>query len=65
MRSWGFQRGLPLKWSGPAMNAAQSAVAVETLEIAHEGWMALPLSMSLADAGKAFARVGQSVAKLF
>lgn len=34
---WGFRRGLPTKYGGPQMNAGQSAVAIETLEIAHEG----------------------------
>jgi phage tail-like protein len=34
---WKFKRGLPLKWVGPALNAGQSSVAVESLEIAHEG----------------------------
>jgi phage tail-like protein len=34
---WSFRRGLPLRWEGPAMNASQSAVAIETIEIAHEG----------------------------
>ena len=35
--TWSFRRGLPLRWSGPAMNAAQSQVAIESIEIAHEG----------------------------
>ena len=34
---WWFHRGLPTKWVGPALNANQSAVAFESLEIAHEG----------------------------
>jgi phage tail-like protein len=37
VRVWRFRRGLPVKWSGPALNASQSAVAVEEIEIAHEG----------------------------
>jgi phage tail-like protein len=37
LKTWLFERGLPLKWSGPSLNAAQSAVAIETLEIAHQG----------------------------
>lgn len=37
VRSWRFSRGLPVKWTGPALNAAQSQVAIEELEIAHEG----------------------------
>ncbi|MGD2205801.1 MAG: phage tail protein [Anaerolineae bacterium] len=34
--AWKFERGLPVKWTGPGLNAASSEVAVETLEIAHE-----------------------------
>jgi phage tail-like protein len=37
VRVWRFTRGFPVKWSGPLMNAMQSQVAVEELEIAHEG----------------------------
>lgn len=39
---WSFKRGLPVKWTGPSMNAAQNNVAVESLEIAHEGLARLP-----------------------
>lgn len=34
---WGWRRGLPLRWRGPGLNAVQSAAAVESIEIAHEG----------------------------
>jgi phage tail-like protein len=34
---WKFRRGVPMKWVGPALNAAQSNAAIESLEIAHEG----------------------------
>ena len=34
---WKFKRGIPVKWSGPSLNASQSNVAIEALEIAHEG----------------------------
>lgn len=36
IKIWGFQRGLPIKWAGPAFNASSSAVAIEGIEIAHE-----------------------------
>lgn len=39
---WYFRRGLPLKYSGPAMNATQSTVAIESIEIAHEGLWQMP-----------------------
>jgi phage tail-like protein len=34
---WKFRRGIPTKWVGPSLNASQSAIAIESLEIAHEG----------------------------
>jgi phage tail-like protein len=34
---WFFRRGLPIKYSGPSLNATQNNVAIETIEIAHEG----------------------------
>lgn len=34
---WRFKRGLPVKYTGPSMNASQSNVAIESIEIAHEG----------------------------
>ena len=35
--AWRFYGGLAVKWDGPALNASQSAVAIEAIEIAHEG----------------------------
>jgi len=37
VRTWRFRRGLPVRWAGPTMNATASAMAIEELEIAHEG----------------------------
>jgi phage tail-like protein len=37
VRVWRFHRGIPSRWAGPALNATQNAVAVEELEIVHEG----------------------------
>lgn len=34
---WNFTAGWPVKWEGPALNGKTSEVAIETLEIAHEG----------------------------
>lgn len=36
IKTWSFTNGLPIKWTGPAFNAQESATAIETLEIAHE-----------------------------
>jgi len=37
VKVWRFTRGLPVKYVGPSLNANQSAVAIEELEIGHEG----------------------------
>jgi hypothetical protein len=42
--SWTFHAGLAAKWVGPELNAMQSAVAIEALEIAHEGLVPVLLS---------------------
>jgi len=34
---WNFSRGWPCRWEGPALDARTSGVALERLEIAHEG----------------------------
>jgi phage tail-like protein len=35
--TWNFTNAYPVKWIGPHFQASESAVAVETLELAHEG----------------------------
>jgi phage tail-like protein len=52
---WVFRRGLPLKWTGPSLNAAQNAVAIEAMEIVHEGLELLSPGTALAQAGAAIA----------
>jgi len=37
VKTWSFRRGLPVRWTGPALNATQNQVAIEEIEIAHEG----------------------------
>jgi len=34
---WNFSAGWPTKWTAPTFNAISTEVAIETLEIAHEG----------------------------
>jgi phage tail-like protein len=41
---WHFKNGYPVKWEGPEYDASKSDLAIETIEIAHEG-----LKMFLAD----------------
>jgi phage tail-like protein len=35
--TWNFREGWPAKWEGPGLNGKTSEVAIETLEICHEG----------------------------
>jgi phage tail-like protein len=37
--TWEFREGWPCKWEGPTLNAKNNEVAIETLEICHEGLM--------------------------
>jgi phage tail-like protein len=50
---WGFRRGLPVKYTGPSLNASQSGVAIESVEIAHEGLYLVPGASPLASAARA------------
>jgi phage tail-like protein len=34
---WNFRRGWPCKYTGPGLNAKNNEIAMETLEICHEG----------------------------
>lgn len=35
---WAFTNAYPVRWAGPDLQADQGAVAIETLELAHEGF---------------------------
>jgi phage tail-like protein len=41
--AWKFERGLPVTWTGPTLDASANEVAIETLEIAHERLEPVPL----------------------
>jgi len=34
---WNFQRAFPVKWVGPSLTADSSTMAIESVELAHEG----------------------------
>lgn len=36
---WSFKDAYPVKWTGPDFNASENAVAFESLEIAHHGYV--------------------------
>jgi phage tail-like protein len=42
---WNVNRALPLKYTGPGWNAGQSSVAIESIEIAHEGLELIPTTL--------------------
>jgi phage tail-like protein len=37
VKAWIFKAGLPVRWSGPALDAGQSRISIEELEVAHQG----------------------------
>ena len=37
IRTWSFVNAFPIKWTGPNFNASQNTLAIEAIEIAHEG----------------------------
>ena len=37
LMQWNFRDAFPVKWTGPVLNAASSAVAFESVELAHHG----------------------------
>lgn len=39
LAAWTFTSGFPVKWEGPEFDASKNEVAIETIEIAHEGLM--------------------------
>lgn len=41
LMKWDLRDAFPVKWVGPEMRSESGAVAVETLEIAHEGIVAI------------------------
>lgn len=59
---WQFQRGLPVKYSGPALNAQQNAVAFEAIEIEHEG---LHLMSGASGLASAMDSAAQGIGSLF
>lgn len=37
VRSWSYARCWPVKWEGPSLDSGQAAIAVQTVELAHDG----------------------------
>jgi phage tail-like protein len=40
--SWTFSQACPVKWTGPELHAGTSAVAFETVELIHKGFLLPP-----------------------
>jgi phage tail-like protein len=38
LRRWDVTGAYPVKWTGPDMKATSMEIAIETLELAHQGW---------------------------
>lgn len=37
VKRWTFKDAYPIKWTGPGLNANENTLAIETLELTHEG----------------------------
>jgi len=60
-QTWYVQRALPVRYQGPAMNASQNAVAIESLEFVHEGVMQIPMDLTGIASTVAGAAVGAAL----
>ncbi|MGH2533463.1 MAG: phage tail protein [Thermomicrobiales bacterium] len=38
VKRWNVVQAFPMKWTGPDLKASSMEVAIESLELAHEGW---------------------------
>jgi phage tail-like protein len=56
---WNFRNALPVRWTGPAFNAASDEVGVEELELVHEGLTTPLLSQALGLAQRLAATVAR------
>lgn len=56
---WNFRNALPVRWTGPAFSATSDEVAVETLELAHEGLTRPLLGQAVAITGDLARLAGQ------
>jgi phage tail-like protein len=61
--TWRFRRGIPIRWVGPGLIAGQNNVAVEELEIAHEGLKAQALG-ELGELASTIGSIGESLSRL-
>ncbi|MBW4436951.1 MAG: phage tail protein [Pleurocapsa minor GSE-CHR-MK-17-07R] len=43
LNRWTFINAFPIKWTGPTLASGTSAVAVEELEVVHEGFVVTPI----------------------
>lgn len=48
--TWTFTAGLAARWTGPELNAGSDGLAVESLEIAHQGIKSVPLASLVGEA---------------
>jgi phage tail-like protein len=56
---WNFRNALPVRWSGPTFTATSDEVAVESLELAHQGLTRPLLGQAIAVAGDIARLVGR------
>lgn len=53
---WNFRNALPIKWSGPELNATSDEIAFESIEMVHEG-LTKPILGQIASLGRGAAQM--------
>lgn len=56
-RRWAFEGAYPVRWSGPDLRASGGTVAIESLELAHEGLRSQDVLTLVEEAGAALSRL--------
>ena len=65
VKVWAFHRGIPTKYSGPVLSASDSQVALEQLEITHEGLALISPVQSLSSIVGAVSSAAGAIGSLF
>jgi phage tail-like protein len=65
VKVWAFYRGIPTKYTGPSLNATENEVALEQLEIVHEGLALVSPAGSLSSLIGAVSSAAETIGSLF
>jgi phage tail-like protein len=65
VKVWAFHRGMPTKYSGPSLSANDNGVALEQLEITHEGLALISPAQTLSSIVGAVTSAAETIGSLF